>query len=346
MRHVSGRDLELHTFSYIADDPGVSEERWIRLVASETGVVVHTVMVSPEELLSDIDRLIQIQAEPFRSTSIYAQYRVFRLAEETGVKVMLDGQGADELFAGYRDDLPDRISGLLARGHLLTTIRLLRGLSTLPDVSPGSMLARAIGHALPRAAQDRARELTGHRLVPDWLDAGWLASQDVTLADPGRTARGSLREHRLDTVRNGLRELLRYEDRNSMATSIESRVPFLTAGLAEFAASLPDDYLVADDGAGKLVLRRSLRGIVPDPILARRDKIGFATPEAHWLRRLAPWVDQVFGSDAARTAGPLRVDVAKAEWRKMKDESRSLDAAVWRWINFIRWIDQLDVVVD
>jgi asparagine synthase (glutamine-hydrolysing) len=345
MRRLSGQDLELHTFSYVADDPAVSEERWMQLVARETGVVAHTVETSPQDLLTDLDRLIEIQAEPFGGTSIYAQYRVFRLAREAGIKVMLDGQGADELFAGYRYYLPDRIAGLLAKGRVLTAARLLRALSSLPGASPGGMFARALGHALPHAVQGAARRVARQPLVPEWLDADWLSTRDVELGDPGRTTRGDLRKYRLDTVRTGLRELLRYEDRNSMASSIESRVPFLTASLAEFAAGMPDDYLIAPDGTGKLVLRRSLRGLVPDPILDRRDKIGFATPEASWLRTLAPWTEEVLASDAARTAGPLRLVETRTRWQEMRDGRRPVDSFAWRWVNFIRWIDRFAVEV-
>jgi len=345
MRRLSGEELDLHTFSYVADDPALSEERWIELVARETRAHGHTVRASPQELLADLDRLIELQAEPFGGTSIYAQYRVFRLAGQAGIKVMLDGQGADELFAGYRYYLADRIAGLLSSGRLLATGRLLRALSTLPDANPGGMLARAAGHALPQAAQEHARRLTPHRLVPAWLDARWLSEHEVRLADPGRTSHGSLREYRLDTVQTGLRELLRYEDRNSMATSIESRVPFLTPALAEFALGMPDDYLIAADGTGKLVLRRALRGLVPDPILDRRDKIGFATPQATWLRSLEPWVQEVFASDAARVSGPLRVNDARNRWQEMRDGRRPFDPVAWRWLNLIRWSDRFAVQI-
>ena len=346
MRRLSGPELDLHTFSYVADDPALNEERWMELVGHETGAVGHTVETSPQELAADLDRLIEVQAEPFGGTSIYAQYRVFRLARETGIKVMLDGQGADELFAGYRYYLPDRIAGLLGRGRLVATARLLAAISTLPGATPGGMLARAVGHALPKAAQGPARHLTRHRLTPAWLDAQWLRAHDICVDDPGRTSQGSLREYRLDTVRTGLRELLRYEDRNSMAFSIESRVPFLTPELAEFAAGMPDDYLIAPDGTGKLVLRRSLRGLVPDPILDRRDKIGFATPEASWLRTLAPWMQEVFAGDSGRAGGLLVLTVVRRRLHEMSEGTRPFEPLAWRWLNLIRWADRLDVQFD
>ena len=346
MRHLSGAELDLHTFSYVADDPAVNEERWMRLVARETGAVPHKVEVSPRELLADLDRLIEIQAEPFGGTSIYAQYRVFGLAGKAGIKVMLDGQGADELFAGYRYYLADRVAGLLSSGRVLGAARLLREVASLPGASPGGVFARAVGHALPTAAQGKARRLTRHRLVPAWLEERWLREHNVSLSDPGRTTHGNLRDYRLDTVRTGLRELLRYEDRNSMAFSIESRVPFLTPALAEFALGMPDDYLIAPDGTGKLVLRRSLRGLVPDPILERRDKIGFATPEAAWLGAIDPWANEVFASGAAREDGPLRVTEARRRWQEMRNGRRQFEPVAWRWLNLIRWADRLDVQVD
>lgn len=346
MRALSGIGLELHTFGFLPEDPVLSEERWMSLVAQEIGAELHTVKPQPEELLSDLDDLIAVQGEPFGGTSIYAQYRVFRLAREAGVKVMLDGQGADELFAGYRYYLPDRVSGLLANGRLLTACRLLFALSTLPGTSPGHVLTRAVAGAAPFASKQAVRRLTGHSLVPDWLDGGWLASHDVVVADPWRGIRGNLREHRLASVATSLRSLLRHEDRNSMAWSIESRVPFLTPALAELAAGMPDDYLIAPDGLGKLVLRRALRGLVPDAILDRRDKIGFATPEASWLRRLDSWVDEVFASDAAHAVSPLLVPKARAHWEAMRDGRRTFDPVAWRWLNLIRWADRFAVEID
>ncbi len=315
MRALSGPELELHTFSYVADDPAVSEEQWMKLVAQQTSVVAHTVEATPEDLKADLDQLIEVQGEPFGGTSIYAQYRVFQLAREAGVKVMLDGQGADELFAGYRYYLPDRVAGLLARGRLLTAYRLLSALSDLPAANPVEVGANALRSIVPFASRSFVRNLAGRPLLPDWLDRGWLAAHDVAVAEPWRRVRGNLRAFRIASVNGNLRTLLRYEDRNSMASSIESRVPFLTPALAEFAAGMPDDYLIAPDGTGKLVLKRSLQGLVPAPILDRRDKIGFATPEATWLRTMEPWIEGVFASDAARHAGgsasPKRENVGR-----------------------------------
>jgi asparagine synthase (glutamine-hydrolysing) len=346
MRFLSGPGLDLHTFSYVADDPAVSEEQWMKLVAREAGVVAHTVGASPQELCEDLDRLITVQGEPFGGTSIYAQYRVFRLAQEAGIKVMLDGQGADELFAGYRYYLPDRVAGLVTSGRFATAYRLVSALSTLPTANPKEVALSSVRSVVPFASRTFVRNLAGRPLVPNWLNRDWLERHEVVVADPFRDVRGNLRAHRISSVRGNLRSLLRYEDRNSMASSIESRVPFLTPALAEFAAGMPDEYLIAPDGTGKLVLKQSLRGLVPDPILDRRDKIGFATPEASWLRTLDSWVAGVFDSDAARASGPLRVDVARRTWLEMRDGRRPFDPMAWRWLNLIRWTERFAVVLD
>ena len=128
-----------------------------------------------------------------------------------------------------------------------------------------------------------------------------------------------------------------------MASSIESRVPYVTPAIDEFAAGVPDDYLIAPDGIGKLVLRQSLRGLVPDPILDRRDKIGFNTPEASWLLTLGSWIDGVFDSEAAHAAGPLGIAEARLRWQAMRDGREAFDQAAWRWLNFVRWVDRFGV---
>ena len=352
MRSLSGNGLELHTFSYVAEDPALSEERWISLVTREIGAVAHTVTPGSEDLQADLDRLIDVQAEPFGSTSIYAQYRVFQLARDAGIKVMLDGQGPDEMFAGYRSYLPAHLAGMLFRGRFLTAARFVSALSSLPGASPGAVVktaargsAAVVKGALPDAIREPARRLRQQKTLPDWLDSTWLADRDIFLPGPYRTVvgRNVLRDQLLDSVHSSLRTLLRYEDRNSMAWSIESRVPFVTPAIAEFAAGLPDDYLIAPDGRGKLVLRRSLRGLVPEPILERRDKIGFNTPEASWLVRLGSWVEGVLESDAAHAAGPLRLEEARSRWRAVREGRTAFDQTTWRWLNLIRWIDRFSV---
>ncbi len=349
MRHLEGPGLELHSVSFLPGDPEIDESRWVDTVGRAADARVHRTRPEPGELVRDLEHLIAVQAEPFGSTSIYAQHRVFRLASEAGIKVMLDGQGADELFAGYRTYLAVRLTTLLRAGRLVEAARLARAVRALPDTSL-SELVRAVGYQiLPTGLHRWARRIAGAELEPAWLSRAWLERAGIARTSPiprlGRA--GALREmlHRTLTE-TSLPMLLRYEDRNSMAYSIESRVPFLTPALAEFVLSLPETYLIDGQGTSKAVLRRAMRGLVPDPILDRRDKIGFATPEKRWLTELRAWVDQVLDSPAARAVPALEIDRAKEEWRGVIAGTRRFDWHVWRWINTIRWAETYQVRFD
>jgi asparagine synthase (glutamine-hydrolysing) len=344
MRHLEP-GLEIHTFSYTADDPAVSEERWVDLVVADSGAVPHKVRPTSAELTADIDKLIGTQDEPFGSTSIYAQYRVFRLAHEAGVKVMLDGQGADELLAGYPFYLTARVASLLRKGRLIEANRLIKQVENLPQMKGINLMASAGGALLPAGLRRLVRHATQNGAVPSWLNESWFAQRGVEPRQPFKS-RGQkiLQEQLHDTlVETSLPMLLRYEDRNSMAHSVESRVPFLTRPLVEFIYGLPEEYLIAPDGTSKSIFRQAMRGIVPDAILDRRDKIGFATPERSWLASLKPWVEEVFASDAARGMPVLNLSHVRREWGEILEGKRSFDFRVWRWLNLIRWTEQFKI---
>jgi asparagine synthase (glutamine-hydrolysing) len=137
--------------------------------------------------------------------------------------------------------------------------------------------------------------------------------------------------------------LLRYEDRNSMAASIESRVPFLTPEFAEFVLRLPEQFVLSSDGTSKCVFRAAMRGIVPDAILDRCDKIGFVTPEERWLQKLRPWVDRALASERARAIPALDLASAQRDWNAVLAERARFDFRVWRWVNLIKWAERFDV---
>jgi asparagine synthase (glutamine-hydrolysing) len=341
MRAVGGPDLDIRTFSWVADEPEINEERWVDLVASAAGAQVHKVRAGADDLVADLGRLIEAQGEPFRSTSIYAQYRVFELAAASGVKVMLDGQGADELLGGYRAHLSARAAGLARDRHLVAAGRLVRKGGRLPGgLGVRDLAARAGGRLLPASLQKGARRLAREELMPRWMDADWFASNGVA----GHSVRrdsvdgGGLRETLVeDVTRTSLPALLRYEDRNSMAWSVESRVPFLTPALAEFVLSLPEALLVDDEATSKAVFRDAMRGIVPDQVLDRRDKIGFATPERSWMGALSGWVETVLSSEGARAVPALRPAALD------RSSSRVMEGPTWRAVNLIRWSEEFEV---
>jgi asparagine synthase (glutamine-hydrolysing) len=333
-------NADIHAFSYIADDPAVSEERWAELVGAQAQAVVHKVWANPDELLSDFDHLIYTQDEPFGSTSMYAQYCVFRAARQAGITVMLDGQGADEMLAGYAQYAPARLGALVRRGRWIEACRFAANASVLS----GGRLKLWL-HAARLLLPVLGKRLIGRWLMPAWLNPAWFRRHGVCFHPDSapRQLLGLHEELRQSVSATSLPQLLRYEDRNSMASSIESRLPFLTPDLAEFLLRLPAEYILGRDGTTKRVFRQAMRGIVPDPILDRRDKIGFATPEKRWLTALRPWVEAALASERARSIGALDVAAVQRDWQAVLAGRVKFDFRIWRWVNLIRWADRFNV---
>ncbi|MCC5629680.1 asparagine synthase (glutamine-hydrolyzing) [Nostoc sphaeroides CHAB 2801] len=348
MRHLQGEQLQLHTFSYIASDPVLCEEKWVDTVAEAAAVVGHKVQASPEELISDLNRLIDLQDEPFGSTSIYAQYRVFQLAKTAGIKVMLDGQGADELLGGYRPYLAARLASLLRQGEWGSANQFLQQSIKLPGTSQKKLLLRAVGLLLPPSIQASLRQLVNKDVKPSWLNSDWFNRHGlVPKLYQGKHGEEMLRSELYHALtETSLPMLLRYEDRNSMGHSIESRVPFLTPALINFVLSLPEEFIIARDGTSKAIFRQAMRGIVPDAILDRKDKIGFATPEQHWLKTLRPWVEAVLNSEMATQIPALNLQQVKEEFQAVLDGRSAFDFRIWRWVNLIRWAERFSVTFD
>lgn len=341
MRHIAP-DAPIHTFSYIAAGTPLSEESWVDMVNAHTGAVGHKVVASAADLADDIDEMISCQGEPFGSTSIYAQYRVYRLAAENGITVTLDGQGADELLAGYFGYPGQRLRSLIEGPEgLLGAHRFAAAWARWPGRSYRQAWMYYARENLPDAAYAAARNLQGRPTIPEWIDAGALNDLGVDLRAPRMTTASAGRGRRVverlghSLQVHGLPHLLRHGDRNAMRFSLESRVPFLTVGLAELLLSLPEDYLISPTGETKSVFRAAMRGIVPDAILDRRDKIGFATPEREWLSTLAPRARQWL--QAASDVPFLRQRQLVEAFDAMMAGKTRFSWQAWRWINYVRW---------
>jgi|SRR5579872_1449970 len=344
MRHIDDR-IDLHAFSYIASDSPLNEEHYVDLVARRVRAHVHKVYPQPEELVDELAVLSTVQGEPFRSTSIFAQYRVFREAARAGIKVVLDGQGADELLGGYRAYLGVRLAELVRSGSLAEAALFLRKCARGLGVSAGYLVQKAAEYLLPAQVQGPLRKIVGRELLPEWMNEKWFLRAGVRAAAAADGhARPLLKNELLRELQTtSLPSLLRYEDRNSMAFSIESRVPFLTTELVEFILRLPESYIIGRDGTTKRVFREAMRGLVPDAILDRRDKIGFATPEEDWMRRLDRWIRPMLASDAAQAVAALDVSKTRELWDGMLAGRRRFDFELWRALNVIHWSHQFNV---
>lgn len=189
----------------------------------------------------------------------------------------------------------------------------------------------------------------------EWIDLKTLSDlgiQNPTLQngtgnwsrEPEARGRRLAESLRAALTRNGLGALLRHGDRNSMRWSIESRVPFLTNDMAEFVLSLPEHYLVSQQGETKHLLRKAMRGIVLDAVLDRKDKIGFATPEGSWVKSVG---DKALGwTQSAERVRFLRPEPMRESLRKVLSGQAPFTQQTWRFLNFCRWLDLFDPIVD
>jgi len=312
--------------AFTASFPGFARDEWeLAHAVAEAAHVAHHHRVTPSagELMRDLDRLVLDQEEPFVTTSIYAQWRVMAAAREAGVTVLLDGQGADELFGGYD------VSGgwaLQSMGPLAIVRGLLAGPARLER-------AMALGYeSLPRYLARRYRRSTASPYASPAAVAQAAEVEPPEVAESSPMRRELLRE----TLHTSLPGLLRFADRDSMAHSREVRLPFLDRRVAEFALSLPADFLYRD-GRTKSVLRDAVAGLVPAAVLDKREKLRFETPEQQWFatpafvqRAREVLLDPACRARGLYDHGAIEADARAGSWRDA--------AALWRAMNVELWL--------
>jgi len=270
-----------HTFSACFEDPRLDERRYIEAVANSTSCKTHFVFPSGDQMRKELEKWLWHQEEPVGSSSSYAQFCVARLAREQGIKVLLDGQGADEQLAGYRKFILVYLMQLVKSRRYALAVREAIAFLASPEILRTTRLT------------DGRRYLFGS--VPEFERLHRCKSQ---LTRPQMLGIGDSLARRIeaDLTRFSLPLLLRYEDRNTMAFGIESRVPFVDHVLVEWLATLPADMRLSA-GWTKRILREALVGILPELIRHRKSKLGFETPEASWLEGpLAEWLSDTLST--------------------------------------------------
>jgi asparagine synthase (glutamine-hydrolysing) len=262
------------TFSARFSDEAKDEGKWIEQVTKVTRVEPHFVWPTGEEMFAEIDRLFYHQEEPFGSASIYAQWCVMRLAKEQDVTVLLDGQGADETLAGYHPYF-NVVADALFKGLKIPSFIAWRSSYRTLHGKPLGSWSASVKQSVPRSLKQSVKAAMGRNgnavapFLPEYpKEFGKVSALRKILW--------------WNTTRQGLVELLRYADRNSMAHSREVRLPFLDHRLVEFIFMLPDNLLIRD-GWTKWILRQAFKGVVPDVILNRVDKLGYEPPQERWL---------------------------------------------------------------
>jgi asparagine synthase (glutamine-hydrolysing) len=309
---------QLKTFSAVFDGDPIDERDFIEIAVESTGAdTTYTNPTSPE-FVDELRDFMWHQEEPMVSTGPYAQWCVMRLAREQ-VTVLLDGQGGDELLAGY---VP----------YQLVYLRELWKEGKREELRREALAARDVLAPLVkrRLAQRRKRLGVKDILAPRFLsrvtDPGYGRSQD------------DLKLRLLqDLLTYSLPCLLRYEDKNSMAFSVESRVPYLDQELVDHILRLPSHAIVRG-GWSRWILREALRGTLPEKIRRRRWKVGFTTPEMRWIKARRAAFTSLYQSPSFQARPFWRGEQVVDAFRRCCKGEIEDSWFFWRAINVELWL--------
>jgi asparagine synthase (glutamine-hydrolysing) len=321
-------------FTAYFDQPGLDERPFARDVVRQTNSKSHMISFSAADLVAELPAIVEAQDEPFRSTSIAAQWFVMRRAREAGVKVMLDGQGGDEVLGGYDGYFGFLFGDYLLQGQLKALASELAAYRSLRGVGRARAAATLVRPFLPDGVQwaARSRARGAHALVHRDLHG-----ETVALPTNGNTFPDRFRRRLHLVLTRRLPELLRYEDRNSMAHSIEARLPYLDHRVVELMFSVEPQHLIRE-GRAKVILRDALADLLPESVRQRTDKMGFQTPEAAWLAGpLAPFAQEVLTSPACRGRGFVNVPAAEVSLRTQGKRVWEAGSPVWRAVSLELW---------
>ena len=258
------------------------ETAYASQVAKQFGLKHFTTTVTEEEVPELMEQIMRWQDEPFSSASALAQYKVFELAKREGVTVLLDGQGADEILGGYHKYYRWYWQELYRtkKSDFKKEVNAARDLGVKEGFSSKHKLSAWLPEFSASLLQSqKSKEAFRHPHLN--RDIAFRNKRNLYYALPTHhTLNGALY---YNTAVNGLEELLRLADRNSMAHSVEVRLPYLQYQLVEFLFTLPSHFKIRD-GWTKWLLRKTAEGKLPDTVTWRRDKVGFEPPQKGWMQ--------------------------------------------------------------
>jgi asparagine synthase (glutamine-hydrolysing) len=324
------------SFTAYFEEKGFDEREFARAAAEGAAVDdAHWITFDSDRLVRDLPTIIWDQDEPFGSLSQTAHWYVTAAAREAGITVLLDGQGGDEVFAGYWVSFGPRLLDLLGVRSARRLVAETRALQRVHGLGPNVAVSGMVRTAVPDWVTDwvRARRSGAIELVHPGIRRGRTRNGSAPKSFPD-----ALRRHLADLLtRSQLPVLLRYEDRISMAHSIEARVPFLDHPLVELVFSLRGDDLI-HDGRTKSVLRDAFADLLPPLIRDRTDKKGFGVPQELMLRgELGRLATEVFASSEFERRGFVNAREARKKLRDHLEHGAPAGWELWRVLNLELW---------
>ncbi|MFQ6723087.1 MAG: asparagine synthase (glutamine-hydrolyzing) [Opitutales bacterium] len=330
-------------FTYAADDKNLDESHHAECVANHCRIKLVKVKINPDDFAEDLDDIILAQGEPYAGSSIYAQRKLYEAQAKEGFKVCIDGQGGDELFAGYLNYYAYNMADAWKCKQFKRLFSVLCGadlwINAIKKLGCISYIFDNFLRKFP-TFQRGFKKLIGCDLCPFYVDKNFYETYFSTLT---QYQYHSLREALDDSLqKTSIPTLVRYADRNAMSFSIENRVPFLCDSIAQFAHMLPNEYLISDKGLQKYILREAVKDILPDNIVYRKDKMGFPPTESLWLLHNKNLITKLFNSSVLDELPGVNAEKMRNYWSDIVDKNQLKGwrtDIVWRIINMIRWIE-------
>jgi len=336
----NGSALFSHTYSArFDDDPTMSEGHYIDMMLDHTGLSSQSVRPDPIEMIGESDRLHWHQEQPFSTPSMYLEWCVTRKARDTGTIVMLDGQGADELLAGYHYSFKDYQYDQLMRGRWVDLYS--------NTTKFNHRIQEESGKYVDAQRRIDVRSIHSFNEFPKMIfdAASVYAYRGVKHARnklPGLPNPAAINMFRYGMARgllyDSMTSNLHSADSNGMAHSIETRFPFLDYNLVDWIISLPNQALI-HDGWTKYILRRAMNSILPKPIQWRVDKVGFAAPQDVWLRdKITDWAkDRLFDGPVTGCDFYDRRTI-ESLWSAHQSGQQDNSGILWRYISLNEWL--------
>ncbi len=338
---IDGARLTQHVFTASLPGSPLDESSYADAVVQACGgLQAHIVKPTPAGFVGALSELMHSQEQPFALPGAYLQWEIMQAARDVGVKVLLDGQGGDELFCGYEGYIPAYLAFLFRRADMATLLREWRA-ARQGHFAGAPLLRHVAGASLSDALRERLRLRDSARRQP-WLARDLFNGQssldmchELDITDDAAAAVAppdSVFARRVWSLFAGesLPGLLRFEDRSSMAFSIEARVPFLSRGMVERAFAAPASEKISG-GVLKANLRAALRGIVPDVILDRKDKLGYSVPLGEWMRGgLSEWWRDLLASRSLAERGCFNVKALPEAARRVETGEMAAVRSVFR----------------
>jgi asparagine synthase (glutamine-hydrolysing) len=343
--HLTRNPAGLDAFAFMTK--AFDESPYIDATVQQTGAQFYPIALTGRDIWDALPRVLWYQDEPIHSATAVAGYEVYRHAAAADVAVVFCGQGADETIGGYDSFFNDLWRTLVRRGQLADAWTDIRGYTGLQG---GSAILRFLS-AAERVAKRQLGTFQAYRMLAHQRHARRMAEAarwfDIDPNAPVAPASTAVNTADLDAAMREAVEIaplplyLRIEDRNSMAHSIEARLPFLDHRLVSLAFRLPLEWRLRA-GWNKYVLREAMRGRIPEIVRARVDKMGFPTPVDDWFRgELYEPMQDLLASQSVRQRGIVRSDVVRADLERHRRGEITIGSLLFNVAQMERWWDAM-----